>query len=437
MIPSIPLPKSTSTAVAVLLATTSLCCGSEAFFKPGPKAPADLLANQIYPQGRELLYTFYSVGGGPTAKGAGAKIFPEEQLNAEMLRYKEAGLSVFGPQYELKERSLQDAEKYGMKTIYSVGLNVKFTKEQVVIEKEKVTEEITAQVKAVADNPNIVAWDLKPEELRPWRKEEIVYLEAAAAAIRAADPLNRPIYHYIPGHASAKRMVPIAKSVDLLGKGMYTNYSGIKDSRVWCRWSIEQEIAAIKEADSKAVPLSVPEMFQQPKEEELPLIPSWVRHDVYLSLVSGAKGVIIFSLRQRDGFTAWEPYYKAYLQVGKELLGPDKLGEVFLFGESRDDLQLKVVSGPAEVEMSFPVGGVKEPIKYPSVAHLNAAYEDARYLFLVNSANEPVQVEVNGVPNTAKSANLFEADAKLAVAGETIKVDLQPLEVKAFRFTRP
>ena len=427
--------KPTSLLLAVLLSTGSLAFANS-FFKPGPSVPGNLPRDQVYPRGSAFLFTFYSVGGGPHLKeGEGELMFSEAELDKLFREYHATGFRVFGPQYELKERSLQDAAKYGLKTVYTVGLPVKFTKEQVVIEENKLTEEITRQIKELANDPNIAVWDLRPEEIRPWRKNEILYLNTAAAAIKAADPLKRPIYHYIPGHASAQRMIPIAKQVDLLGKGMYTNYSGMKQSRVWCRWTIEQEIAAIKEANSQAVPVAVPEMFQQPPDEELPLIPSWVRHDVYLSLVSGAKGILVFSLRQRDNFTAWEPYYRAYRQIGRELLGPDRLADVFLFGEPRNDLAIKVVSGPAEVEMNFPVGGVKEPVRYPSVAFLNTAFENARYLFLVNSANEAVEVAIDGIPSKAKATDLLAE--KREPATSLAKVSLKPLEVRAYRITQP
>lgn len=418
-------------ALCLLAAFPAILHGADApFFKPGPKVPEDRPAGAIYPRGREFLFSFYSVAG-----KTGEELLPEEKLQAELAHYKEAGFSVLGPQYELKDRSLQDAEKHDMQIVYSVGLKIKFTREKVKIDKDEVARQVAEEVRAVADNPRIVAWDLKPEELRPWVKDERAYLEAASKAIREADSLKRPIYHYMPGHANARRIAAIAPWVDLVGKGMYTNYSGMKDSRIWCRWTIEQELKGIEDAEAQAVPLSIPEMFQQPAEEELPFIPAWVRHDVYLSLVSGAKGIIVFSLRQRPDFHAWEAYYSAYQQVGKELLGPAKLGEVFLFGEKRSDLDVAVKKGPTEVEMTFPSGGVKEPIRYPSVAIFNAAYGDARYLFLVNSAKEAVQVEVSGLPSTAKGENLF-MQQPFSVSGK-LSVELQPLEVHGYRFARP
>ncbi len=419
-----------SLAASALMLTAAPSFASD-FFTPGPTVPAQLSDDQLYPQGRLFLFSFYSVGGAPT-KDRKPELLAEEKLNERFARYKKEGFTIIGPQYELNQRSLDDAQKHGFKVIYSVGLKVKFTKEVVTVSKEEIAQTIREQVKAVADHPAIVAWDLRPEELRPWKKQEMEYLETASRAIRESDPHHRPIYQYAPGHANAKRLAAIVPSLDMIGKGFYTNYSGMKNSRIWGRWTMEQEQEAIRTANPKAIPLAILEMFQQPAPEEVALVPVWARHDAYLGLISGAKGIIIFSLRQRVGFDAIEAYYQAYAQVGRELLGPQKLGDVFLFGEKREDLQLKITEGPAEVEMVFPTGGVKEPIRYPSVTFLNTAYGEARYLFMVNSANEAVTLEVQGLPAGAAIENLFDPAAK-----GTGSLKLQPLEVKAYRITRP
>ena len=86
---------------------------------------------------------------------------------------------------------------------------------------------------------------------------------------------------------------------------MYTNYSGHRADRAWNIWSIQQELEAKKilQRDDLVI-LALPEMFQQPKEEELPLVPSWVRYDVYSALVTGAQGIVVFSAIKRSKFTA-------------------------------------------------------------------------------------------------------------------------------------
>ena len=175
---------------------------------------------------------------------------------------------------------------------------------------------------------------------------------------------------------------------------MYTNYSGQQDNRVWVRWTIEQEIAAIPQANPSAIPIAVPEMFQNPPEDLLPMIPTWVRHDVYLSLISGAQGIVVFSGWRRAKFSAFDEYLQAYAECAREINGPLNLGQVFLFGERRQDVKMRVTSGPARVATAH-----KEPVEYPSVAMLDVSHGKDRYLFLANSANQSVEVAIEGLPS--------------------------------------
>ncbi len=352
---------------------------------------------------------------------------------------------MFGPQYELNSRALQDAEQHGLKVAYTIKYDVNFhDKGNDVIDPQKVHAEISRQVKDAVDHPAIVLWYLQPEELRPWRKNEMEFLETASKAIREADPKKRPIWLYDPAHADASRLAAIVPWVDYLGKGTYPNYVASRDQRIWVRWSIEQEIEAIKKADSKAIPLLVSEMYHDARHppltpEDIARIPQWVAHDNWLGLITGAKGIIVFSLRQRPSLPpeAWQAYYKAYEELGKHILGANALGQVLLFGETRDDISVDVTSGPAEVKLIYPPGGVKDPITYPSVSHRNIAYGPERYLFLVNSANEPVTIVVGGMPYASvKAQNLLAKDEPFDIGEGEFVAELSPLEARVYRLFR-
>ena len=52
------------------------------------------------------------------------------------------------------------------------------------------------------------------------------------------------------------------------------------------------------------------------------MIPKWVRHDVYLSLISGAKGIVVFSGWRRPKFPAFDRYFEAYAECAREINGP-------------------------------------------------------------------------------------------------------------------
>jgi len=388
------------------------------FFRPAPDKSASLPADQVFPKGRVFPFGFYSIHGLAATQQA-----------------KKDGVTLLGPVYGNKDAAvLADAKEAGLPMVHTIGLPKEKVEEGKLTD-EEIIKAIREQVEKVKDEKAIAWWNLKPEELRSWRKPEMRYMELAAKTIRDTDPLKRPVWMYDPGHRSAKGLEPSARNLDIVGKGMYTNYSGMKDSRVWCRWSIEQELAAIKAANSKAVPIAVPEMFQQPKDpEDVKLIPAWARHDVYAALVAGAQGVMVFSFAQRKNFEARDAYYAAYAQVAAELTGKLDLGRVFLFGERRDDLALSVTAGPDKVSMVFPSGGVKEPITYPSVSMANLALGADRTLVLVNSAAQPVELMVEGLPYGRTMVQDLLAGKPEFVAPEgDFPVELPPLGVKVFR----
>ena len=401
---------------------------SDEFFRPALDSGADLPADSIYPPGRLFPFTLFSVGG---------SVASEEERQAAMERVKRDGFTMFGPQYELNHRLIEDAKKHGVKALYTVGLPMEFLSEKPLdLTPEEIAQGIREQVRAAAASPEIGWWYLQPEELRYWRKKEMTYLDAATKAIREADPQKRPIWMYDPGHRNGEALAHTAKYLEVCGKGMYTNYSGRRDSRVWVRWTLEQELQAIEQANPKAIPIAVPEMFQQPDEAHLHWIPAWVRHDVYLSLISGAKGIVVFSMRQRDGFAAHEVYYQAYARAAREVSAEDGLGSVFLFGERRDDLALRVVDGPVTLALAFGDDPEKMRVEqYPSVSHLDVAYENSRYLFAVNSSCDHVRALVSGLPNQPVVADdVFGTEESITVENGTFELRFEPLAVKALRF---
>ncbi len=241
-------------------------------------------------------------------------LLPENERLADQQQIIKSGVTMIGPQYELNDQIITDAKKYRVKAVYTIvgkvdgkTIDHKFfnelNKNKGVLDLEKARKSIAAIVKKIGADPTVAWWNFTPEETRYWFKQEFAYLKMACETIRKNDPLKRPIFMYDPGHVNGKRMAKTGKYLDILGKGMYVNYSRLKDQRVYCRWSIEQELDAIKRVGRTGmVPVAVPEMFQQPKPEELKLIETWVRHDVYCAMVAGAKGVLVFSASKRPNF---------------------------------------------------------------------------------------------------------------------------------------
>jgi len=392
------------------------------FFQPVPDRGANLPADRVYPEGRMLTY-------------AGFSPFSVDDTKANKF-------TVTGPAYGKDIPGvLAAAAKAKMPVLYPLDVIYKgkvLTKEDLAandIDWQAIAADLTRQVKAAAADKSIAWWYLTPEELRWWIPNEIKYLELAYKTIKAADPAKRPVWMYSPGHRNDTALSKEAPFQDIIGKGTYTNYSGQKNSRIWVRWSMEQEKNAIKlSRNPSAVPILVPEMFEEPKPEETAQIPAWVRHDVYLGMVSGAKGVVIFSLWPRNKFPSHPIYYKAYCQVARELNGDLGLGQVFLFGEPKNDVALKITEGPQTVSCKFKVKTV-ETFTYPTVALANLAYGSDRYLIAVNSANQPVSAVLSGLPKQGVTGvELFTRKA-LEPADGQLKLSFGPYQVIAIKLS--
>ncbi|OGV48831.1 MAG: hypothetical protein A2017_14220 [Lentisphaerae bacterium GWF2_44_16] len=409
--------------IKLLTLSLLLCClegissEKDEFFKPSRDTSVSYAEDKVYPQGRIFPYSGFS-----PCNSAGEKKF-----------------TMLGPVYGKQDKLLEMAEKTHKKAIYFIkgvykGEKVsQKTLELKDIDFNEIVESIRQQVMAVADNKNIAWWYLGPEELRCWRKNEMKYLQVAANAIREADPLKRPVWMYDPGHRSAKPLGETVKFLDISGKGMYTNYSGFKDSRIFCLWTIEQEVEAIKNTNPQAMPIAVPEMFQEPGPEEIQMVSAWVRHDVYSSLIAGAKGIVVFSFAHRKNFKSHEIYFQEYSRIADELCGELNLGQVFLFGEKRNDISLKITEGPEKVSFLCKGAGMKDAINFPSVNIFNAAYKNERYLFLVSSANLPVSVEIKGMPQQCVIEDVF-SKKKIVLGGEPcLKLVFNPLEAKCIK----
>lgn len=404
------------------------------FFAPVPDKAKQYPADELYPRGRIFPFSFFSIGGGTTEKRG--DLLPAADVLKAQDAAQAAGVTMIGPQYELQDRILKDAARMKVKAAFTINPTYKgepLTKTILAKltpdEMNEIGKQISEIVKQTAGDKNIGWWYLQPEELRHWNKNEIGYIKMAYKAIKDADPQKRPVWMYEPGHRDGKALAKLAPYMDISGKGLYTNYSGFKDNRVWCRWTIDQEKKAAAMANPAMVPIAVTEMFQQPKPEDMKKIEDWVRHDVYASLIAGAKGIIVFSLSERPNFTAHDKYREAYFKVCQELCGKQQLGQIFLFGEPKKDLYMSVIEGPEELK-------VKDET-YPSVGMFHAAYGNKRYVFLVNSSNEPVTVVVGDLPyGNVKVKNLFNNDPPDTAPEGDFQVELKPLGVKAFAIYR-
>ena len=391
--------------------------------------PADLgaalPADAIYPRGRKLAFMGYSGNPG---------------------RDLTNGFTVAGPVYGNQTPYLERCFANGWPAVAHIGPRISFAYKNPVkyqLSEASLRQQIETQVQALAGHKEIVWWAVAPEELRPWRGDEMNYLSIVCQTIHNTDLQRRPIYHYNPNHRNADTLLPIAREVDVLAKGCYVSHVGRKRDRAWVRWSIEQELQAIGRAGcSNAIPLLMPELCEDPEPAEDEEIRNWVRHDVYLGLCSGARGVLIWSLSQRKEVRrTWQLWYDAYAECAKELNGKPALAQVFLFGERRSDLKVRLVKGESTARLAL--GGSAETtttslaeranreIKLAAWTSAEFAHGGRRWLFVVNSANNPAAFSIMGWPAGSRAQNAFNGSlVRLADAGP-LQLELPPYGVTA------
>lgn len=410
--------------LSAMFFTLLWCCGLAALDFPDYDAGRDLPADKVYPQGRIFPYSGFQP--------------------SKVQEIRDKGFTMAGPAYGANRGvMLENAAETGFPVIYTVlgeqdgkPLNAKMLNDSAfVVDWKQLEANIAAQVKnAAAKYPNIAWWYLTPEELRFWRKQEYQYLQMAYRAIREADPQKRPVWMYIPNHYGLAALEKYAAYNDIIGKGAYANYSNMAFSRSWIRWSAENQVGALKGASGDKFTICVPEMFQNPPEGKIDRIEDWARHDVYLSLACGARGVVVFSLARRKTMDdeVHRRYYDAYSRIAAELTGRDGLGQVFLFGRRCNDLKGQSVDAD---NLTIKLGSAgKEEFKCPPVMMTELLYRGARYLVIVNSAEKPVSYRINGIDGKVRVDDLW-GGTPLAPADGTVTISLKPLEVRVLKVT--
>lgn len=367
-----------------------------------------LQADSVYPRGKTLPFLGYS--GDPA-------------------RDLTNGFTVAGPVYGNQLPYLLKCFSNGWPVVAHVGPHITFndkSPDKYKLNEATLRAEVEKQVRELAPHQEIVWWAITPEELRPWRKDEMSYFDVVCDVVRKNDPLHRPLYLYNPNHRDAKSLEPIARQVDVLAKGCYVNSSGKKRDRAWVRWSIEQELAALKAVGRpQAIALLMPELCKDPEPAEETEIRAWVRHDVYLGLASGAKGIFIWSLfKRKEVKHSWQLWYDAYAECARELNGPRGLAQLFLFGQQCHEIKVELVKGGGTTAVQL--GGNAEAtttteqeravreVKMASWTSAEYLQGGHRWFFLINSANTSATFQLSKLPATARCVNAFD-DAPCAL----------------------
>jgi hypothetical protein len=145
----------------------------------------------------------------------------------------------------------------------------------------------------------------------------------------------------------------------------------------------------------------------------------------------GMKGFNIWSMHEhRPNLTTHNAQFLGYASVVEDLTGDLNLQEVFLYGESRSDLKVKVASGDKSISFKNPLGNKS---KANSLHYLNSVLGADRYLFLVNSLEQQMDVSISGLPSNYMLDDIF-AGTTTAMSQTSFTWHLDVLGVAALRF---
>ena len=381
-----------------------LACGAPASLDVVPSEPRAVAVGPrcVAPERLEATvrvpFGFYSV---PQAR------FPE---------LAQAGVTMVGPYYgEPPGVELLDAASAaGLKVVYPIGF-ASFRSE------DEGKSVLVAQVERVRDHDAVGAWYVSPEEVRPWVADELAYLDWVRATVREHDVRGRPLLGYQPNHRRRAELATVSAAFDVVTRGQYANFVGAQERRGWVRVGAETIVAA---SQPNQQPWAVLEMFEQPNDEDLGDVRTWVRHDVYASLVSGARGVLVFSGWPRAGFPAYAAYLEGYLDVVHELNGPSALATPLMQGVPSSQVGVFVEAGPTTVDAS----PSDRPHTVPSIATREVLVGETTWLYVVSSAEVDVVVRVEAPCALESVSGPAVEDGRLA---------LPPLSVAVLRTVLP
>lgn len=261
-------------------------------------------------------------------------------------------------------------------------------------------------------------WDL-PEEQRYWIKTEYERLKNIVAWTRRFDHQKRPNYMYLPGHYPVESVTHYVPYLDVIGVGVYPEYS--HQPRAWVRWRVETIIGGIERAGYKIgpnyirgekTPVAVLQLFWNKSMDVITFDEAY--HDFYSAIVSKACGILIFSYWHRNDHPSLIQTWEAYNKAAAELTGKERLDNVVLYGEEQKNIVFEILEGDAHTR-SFEPWGLKEKISYPSLNILAKIWRGDLYLLCVNSSEEKIYAEISGIPSEKGKAEVLFKEREVSV----------------------
>lgn len=296
--------------------------------------------------------------------------------------------------------------------------------------------EAAPTIAALAKSERVAWWNF-PEERRYWIAGEMALVVNYAKWTRKYDPKRRPNYMYIPGHYDAEDVQKYVPYLDVVSASVYTKHA--RKSQAWVRWRMETTLKGIDLAHSNVgpnylngekTPVAVLELFHGKGQEIMRTEEAY--HSFWQSIVSGAKGILIFSYWHKRDHPALEKSWQMYNKAATEITGSEQLGSMLLYGYKLDKVSFQITAGPIRTNDFTPYGR-KKPLSFPSIDLLAKVWNKHIYVIAVNSAEQPVSVRLTGLPKTTTQATVLFENKTVPVTYGALSTNFKPLGVHIFK----
>ena len=337
---------------------------------------------------------------------------------------KDAGIDYFGPYYGVTQPdenspSVLAALQVGLQYAYLLpvigqdGQNqVSFVNNNLPVSSADVQLQVTAMVNSVLSNQvlnKVVGiWYISPEELRPWKQNELQYLSDVRSAIIAAEKSkgisHKPIFSYQPNNRDSLALQNFTKTgavdsrYDIVSRGAYTyGYNDISATSIiqtgaWSVYGGSQNGRNYSPLIGFNVDRDPTDPLTSDKQIRL-----LFRNRFYLSIAYGVKGASIWSWATRtnpDGSKLTRPWRDRFWNIW--------IGLFRELNKTTPNLASAIISGQT---------GRKDAIKCINLQGSSTSpvlqdfyLDGVHYVIVVNTAVTSLNnLKLSGIPNTHAS----------------------------------
>jgi hypothetical protein len=251
------------------------------------------------------------------------------------------GFTIAGPLYTLSDLYVKQCCELNIPIILTIKIQVNFLTEYNFrpFNRKEYESNVRGQIeKYMSMKPNIFGWYILPEELRPWRKNEMDFLRDVCSIIREYDSKGGLIMSYNPANRMSNHLFTMSENgLSLIGRNAYLdfNYSNSNSNSIRLRsnFIIQSMNESLKcyqliqrknkdDSNNKRIMLGIYlQMAVDPlKTEDDQYISILARHDVFLSVMHGTQMIILWSLFKRESIKrTYGIQYKAYCKAVCEI----------------------------------------------------------------------------------------------------------------------